>query len=82
MQGKWSEVRNFPSQERKQKQKSLLTSKIRKQKKNDKKISDPGRDRAGKLPVIVEDEATAHLFIFSLQNEYNKLYFFQKNWRL
>ena len=33
MQGKWSEMRNFPSQERKQKQKSLLTSKIRKQKK-------------------------------------------------
>ena len=33
MQGKRSEVRNFPSQERKQKPKSLLTSKIRKQKK-------------------------------------------------
>ena len=32
MQGEWTEVRNFPSQERKQKQKSLLTSKIRKQK--------------------------------------------------
>ena len=33
MQGKWSKVRNFPSQERKEKQKSLLTSKIKKQNK-------------------------------------------------
>ena len=32
MQVKWSKVENFPSEERKQKQKSLLTSKIRKQK--------------------------------------------------
>ena len=33
MQGKWTNLENFPSQERKQKQKSLLTSIIRKQKK-------------------------------------------------
>ena len=33
MQGKWTNLKNFPSQERKQKQKSLLTTKIRKQKK-------------------------------------------------
>ena len=32
MQGKWTNLENFPSQERKQKQKSLLTSIIRKQK--------------------------------------------------
>ena len=36
MQGKRSKVKNFPSEERKQKQKSLLTSKIRKQKKNNR----------------------------------------------
>ena len=33
MQGKLTNLENFPSQERKQKQKSLLTSTIRKQKK-------------------------------------------------
>ena len=33
MQGNWSNLENFPLEERKQKQKSLLTSKIRKQKK-------------------------------------------------
>ena len=32
MQGKWSDAENFASEERKQKQKLLLTSKIRKQK--------------------------------------------------
>ena len=56
MQGKRSKVRNFPSEERKQKQKSLLTSKIRKQKINDKKVSDPGRDRPGKLSAIVDEK--------------------------
>ena len=55
MQGKWPIAENFGSQERKQKQKSLLTSKIRKQK-NDKKITDPGRDRVGKPPAIVQDK--------------------------
>ena len=30
-------------------------------KKNDKKIIDPGRDRVGKFPAIVKEEATSHL---------------------
>ena len=37
MQGKRSKVRNFPSEERKQKQKSSHTGKIRKQKNKIKK---------------------------------------------
>ena len=37
MQGKRTKVKIFPSEERKQKQESLLTSKIRKQKKTIKK---------------------------------------------
>ena len=56
MQGKRPKVKIFSSEERKQKQKSLVTNKIRKQKKNDKKITDPEKDRAGKLPAIVEEK--------------------------
>ena len=61
MQGKRTNLENFPSQERKQKQKSLLTSIIRKQKKRLKNkrsgweasISRPGRATT-RLVLVLE----------------------------
>ena len=55
MQGKRSKVRNFPSQERKQSKNRCSPVKLE-SKKNDKKLNDPGRDRAGKLPAIVVEK--------------------------
>ena len=55
MQGKWTEVRNFPSEEHKQSKNHCSPVKLESTK-NDKKIIDPGRDRAGKLPAIVEEK--------------------------
>ena len=55
MQGKWSEVRNFPSEEHKQSKNHCSSVKLER-KKNDKKIFDPGRDRDGKLPSNVEEK--------------------------
>ena len=55
MQGKWSEVRNFPSEERKQRKNHCSPVKLE-SKKNDQKIIDTGRDRARKLPTIVEEK--------------------------
>ena len=65
MQGKRSKMRNFPSQERKQKQKSLLTSKIRKQKRR-LKNNRPGEglaweassDRRGKAKTRTVNEVS------------------------
>ena len=63
MQGKRSELRNFPSQERKQSKNHCTPVKLESKKKNDKKLIDPGRERAGKLPAIVWEEATSHLVL-------------------
>ena len=46
MQEKWSKVKNFPSEERNQSQNPCSPVKLE-SKKNDKKISDPGRDWVG-----------------------------------
>ena len=55
MQGKRSKMKNFPSQEHKQTKNHCSPVKLE-SKKNDKKITDPGRDWAGKLPSSVEEE--------------------------
>ena len=68
MQGKWSEVRNFTSEERKQSNNHCLPVKLE-SKKNDKKIIDPGRDRARTLPAIVEK----NLSIFRKQKNSEQL---------
>ena len=62
MQGKWTNLENFPSQERKQKQKSLLTSKIRKQKKR-LKNKPPGEGSAWEASSDGRGKATTHLVI-------------------
>ena len=54
MQGKWSKVKYFPSEERKQSKNHCSPVKLE-SKKNDKKVSYPGRNQAGKLPAIVEE---------------------------
>ena len=55
MQRKWINAENFPSEERKQSKNHYSPVKLESQK-NDKKIIDPGRDRPGKLPAIVEEK--------------------------
>ena len=69
MQGKWTNLENFPSQERKQKQKSLLTSIIRQEKKRWKNKR-PGEgtgweassDRPGKVTTRL-DHCALSIFI-------------------
>ena len=64
MQGKRTKVKNFPSQERKQSKNYCSPVKLeRKKNNNDKKITDAGRDRAGKLPSLVQEEPRPRLHI-------------------
>ena len=71
MQGKRSKVRNFPSQERKQKQKSLFTSKIRKRKKRQKNNGLAGRVGWGdKIARLGRATSRLVLEIIILINEY------------
>ena len=62
MQGKWTNLENFPSQERKQKQKSLLTSIIRKQKKR-LKNKRPGEGSGWEASSDRLEKATSHLVL-------------------
>ena len=55
MQGKRSKVKNFPAEVRKQSKNHCSPVKLE-SKKIDKKTIDPGRDRGGKLPAIVEEK--------------------------
>ena len=55
MQGKWRNLKNFGSEKRKQSKNHCSPVKLE-SKKNDKKISAPGRDWVGKLPSLVQEE--------------------------
>ena len=62
MQGKQTNLQNFPSQERKQKQKSLLTSIIRKQKKRFKNKR-PGEGSGWEASSDRLEKATSRLVL-------------------
>ena len=47
MQGKWSNFKNFGLEERKQSKNHCSPVKLESKKNNDKKITNPGRDRVG-----------------------------------
>ena len=79
MQGKWSDVRNFPSEEHKQSKNHCSPLKLE-SKKNDKKRGDPGRDRVGTLPAIVEKNQdpsiiSISMLVYAYKVSSNVLYF-------
>ena len=72
MQGRWTNLENFGTEERKQSKNPCSPVKLE-SRKNDKKIIHPGRVRSGKLPAIVQEEATTRLVSVSIPTSNNRV---------